>query len=181
VQNVLQFRLLSLDAVFVWWTVDDMYWSKEADRSDGRQLWRCDVSCSQEHVEERHGHSELLRIYTHDSTVQWSKKHVLSQVGCHFFLNKQCLFSIHSHQCGTPQRILVIWKRRPLHINDTWITMSVPSASPFIIISAPVLFPFWKKISISILIPFFPYNFISISNFHFTENSYFNSNSILWL
>jgi len=35
-----------------------------------------------------------------------------------------------------------------------------------------------KKNSISILIPFFP-NFISISNFHFTENSYFNSNSIL--
>jgi len=38
-----------------------------------------------------------------------------------------------------------------------------------------------EKISISILIPCFLNNFISISNFHFTENSYFNSNSILWL
>ena len=37
---------------------------------------------------------------------------------------------------------------------------------------ATALFPFWKKISISILIPFSPNNFISISNFHFTENSY---------
>jgi len=36
-----------------------------------------------------------------------------------------------------------------------------------------------KRISISIIIPFFPNIFISISNFHFTENSYFNSNSIL--